>query len=541
MLDQLNEAERAALRRALSRELHTRDADIAKAERSLSAFTRLFWHVVEPGRQMIEGWPLEAICEHLEAITRGEFTRGIFNVPPGFMKSLLTDVFWPAWEWGPKGLPSMRYVAASYSMDLTRRDNIRFRRVIMSDLYRKYWGHVFGPSADQFNIVRVANDKTGWKVATSVAGVGTGERGDRWIIDDANNVQESESEAVMASTNLWLREVVPDRLNDQTKSIILNIQQRTHENDATGTLLDMWGSDCLHLMIPMEYDVSRHCSTEIGWTDPRSVPGELAWADRFPRKAVEALKRDKGPYAYAGQYQQSPAPRGGGIIKQEWWQMWPPPGYEESYTVVEDGKDGKKKSVLHFPNWEFVAISVDTAYTEREENDWCACTCWGVWRDRARMPKLMLIEAWKEHLEMHALVRRIIDTATRRKADAVLIEAKANGISVIQEIKRLTRAGAFQVWPIEPDGDKVARMNSVVPLFSGGLVFAPDRNWAQMVINDVCSFPKGNRDIPDTVSQALKWFRKTGLAELSNEVKEEEELLFRSYAAGGRNEPIYDV
>jgi predicted phage terminase large subunit-like protein len=512
----------------------------AECERSLLTFTKTFWHVVEPGRQMVSGWTIDAICDHLEAVTAGEITRLLINVPPGFMKSLLTNVFFPAWQWGPKNMPTMRFAAASYSQSLTNRDNIRFRRVVTSPEYTRLWGHRFSPAQDQFNIVRVGNNKTGWKLATSLGGLGTGERADCWVIDDANNVLEAESEAVVTSTNMWLREVLPDRLNDQTKSAIINIQQRTAENDASGTLLDMWGSECVHLMIPMEYDSGRHCSTSIGWEDPRTVDGELAWPERFPQKAVEALRHEKGPYAFAGQYQQAPAPRGGGIIKTDWWKLWPAIGYEEYAEAGRRGEPGYRPA--RFPDFEFLCTSVDTAYTEKEENDWCACTTWGVWRDRARLPRLMLVEAWKEHLEMHALVRRIIETCQRRKVDACLIEAKANGLSVIQEIKRLTREGLFHVYPIDPDGDKVARMHSVVPLFSGGLIFAPDRAYAQMVIDDVSNFPKGkSRDIADTVSQALRWLRKTGMAKLNSEAEDEEyqSLVFR----GQSSQPaqLYDV
>lgn len=536
----LTTAEATRLRDALRTELRRRDGLVTECEESLAAFARTFWHIVEPGRPMVEGWPLDAIAEHLEAVSRGEVTRLLMNVPPGFMKSLMTNVFYPAWEWGPRNMPTMRYASASYSQALTSRDNIRFRRVISSPDYRKFWGQRFGPAADQFNIVRVANDRTGWKLATSIGGIGTGERADRWIIDDANNVLESESEAVMESTNMWLREVMPDRLNDQVRSAIINIQQRTAENDASGTLLDMWGGDCVHLMIPMEFDSSRRCVTQIGWEDPRDEDGELAWPERFPEKAVENLKREKGPYAWAGQYQQSPAPRGGGIIKYDWWKLWPGPDYEEYEQVGVRGSPGYRPA--RFPDFEFLVTSVDTAYTEKEENDWCAATTWGVWRDRARLPRLMLVEAWEEHLELHALVQRVLDTCRRRKVDACLVEAKASGLSCIQEMRRLMRKGEFSVYGIDPKGDKVARMHAVVPLFADGLVYAPDKQWAQMVIDRVTTFPKGKRrDVPDTVSQALTWLRKSGIITLREEAQDEQYEALVLRGRSGESGLPYDV
>src|SRR4030095_12475388 len=107
-------------------------------------FIRDYWDIVEPARPLIEGWPLECVCEHLEAVTAGQIKRLLLNVPPGFMKSLLTNVFWTAFEWGPMGMPWLRYIAASYSQSLTIRDNVRFRNIIMCPLYREQWGDVFG-------------------------------------------------------------------------------------------------------------------------------------------------------------------------------------------------------------------------------------------------------------------------------------------------------------------------------------------------------------------------------------------------------------
>lgn len=248
------------------------------------------------------------------------------------MKSLLTNVFWPAWEWGPRGMPHMRYVSASYSQALTIRDNVRMEQVVFSSLYQDLWGHQFSATE---NKIKFENDKTGWKFATSVGGVGTGERGDRVIIDDPNNVKDVESDQIRSETNRWLREIMPTRLNDPVRSAIVMIQQRSHEDDATGTLLAGGGAHrWCHVMVPMRKDPDRHCSTVIGWEDPRTEDGELAWPERFPEGAVADLESDLGPYAVAGQFQQSPSPRGGGIIKREWWQLWDKPKFPDFGTVI---------------------------------------------------------------------------------------------------------------------------------------------------------------------------------------------------------------
>jgi hypothetical protein len=150
-----------------------------KRQKRLINFVRYFWDVLEPVQPFVEGWCLEALCEHLEAVTAGKINRFLANVPPGFMKSLLVNVFWPAWEWGPMDLGHMRYVTFSYASHLTERDNAKFRDLVKSKKYQDMWGDRIQLVED--GKVKVSNTKTGWKFASSVGGVGTGERGNRII------------------------------------------------------------------------------------------------------------------------------------------------------------------------------------------------------------------------------------------------------------------------------------------------------------------------------------------------------------------------
>jgi predicted phage terminase large subunit-like protein len=304
-----------------------RDLDRLEAEGSLLSFIRLMWRVLEPGRPFVDGWAVHAICEHLEAITRGDIRKLLINVPPGFMKSMTTNVFWPAWEWGPKNRPDLRYIGASYSENLTIRDNRRCRALILDPLYRMLWGDRYQLSEGQNAKIRFDTDKTGFKIATSVSGLGTGERGDRFITDDPHNVLEGESDAKRMNVLQWFTEVVPTRINDAQKSAMIVIMQRVHDQDVSGLILSKeLGYD--HLCIPMEYEPDHpHLSrTRLGWTDPRKEEGELAWAERFPRDYLEtdlkpALRAWGGTYAEAGQLQQRPAPRGGGMFKRDDFQI----------------------------------------------------------------------------------------------------------------------------------------------------------------------------------------------------------------------------
>jgi predicted phage terminase large subunit-like protein len=275
----------------------------------LLAFVRYYWPILEPGTVFRDGWALEAVCEHLEAVTFGEITKLLINVPPGFMKSLLTDVFWPAWEWGAMELHHLRYVAFSYSSSLTERDNGKFSVLISSPEYQAMYPHIQVVAA---GAKKVSNTEHGWKLATSVGGVGTGERGDRIILDDPHNVKESESEVVRKETIRWFWESMSSRLNDMENGAKIVIMQRVNEEDVSGEII--LAGDWVHLLIAMEYVwgfVSDERGevvpprTAIGWTDPRwretpeECDGELAWPERFPERIIPSMKKDAGPFAWA--------------------------------------------------------------------------------------------------------------------------------------------------------------------------------------------------------------------------------------------------
>lgn len=471
----------------------------------LLEFIRYFWHVLEPNTPLVDGKALEAICLHLEAVTFGEITRLLINVPPGFMKSLICDVFWPAWEWGPMNKAHHRFVAFSYAASLTLRDNGRFRDLIISHQYQELWSHRF--TARKIGEEKVSNDKTGWKLASSVGGVATGERGNRVVLDDPHSVKEAESDVVRSETVRWFKEAMSNRLNDMERDAIIVIMQRVHENDVSGAII-AGEMGYVHLCIPMEYDEGRHCETEIGWSDWRTTDGELAWPERFSANVIAGMRRDLGSYAYSGQYQQSPVPRGGGIFKTSWWNRWD----DESCRQhgVPEG---------HLPSFSYILGILDSAYTKNEENDPCAMTVWGLWHDLAGNPAVMLVNAWEEWLEFAPLVARSAKACTDFRVDRLLIESKASGISVAQELARQYSQANWGIELVNPGrDDKIARAYAVTHLFEAGMVWAPGftdgtwRRWAERVIDQMSAFPKApHDDLTDTGTMGLKYLRDTGM------------------------------
>jgi predicted phage terminase large subunit-like protein len=508
----------------------------------LLSFVRYFWHVLEPGTPFVDGWVLEAICEHLEAVTYGEITNLLINVFPGAMKSLLTNVFWPAWEWGPMELTHIRYVTFSYSSSNTERDNQRFGDLITSPDYQAMYVAVV---VRQCGMTMVSNRKHGWKLASSVTGSVTGKRGNRAICDDLNNVKESESKTVMDETNRWFRESLSSRLNNMETDAKVVIAQRVGENDVSGEILRL-GLPYTHLCIKMEFDwysstnqeTGEPYTTEIGWVDPRWRPtpeeceGELAWPERFSEKSVKSLKIELGPFATASQLQQTPEARGGGLIKREWW------------LPAEQYMTGRK-----FPPFEYVFGSLDGAFTEDEKNDPSALTMWGVFQNEHGRNRAMLIHGWAKRLEIsgplmeiepnehESMFRRrcmpfwgltewVADTCNRFKADKLLIENKASGISAAQSLRNSHSRQGWTVQLVEPKGDKYARGMAVVPSFSQGMIYAPDVEefaWAGEVIDNCAIFPFGaHDDLYDSAMQAIKHLRDTGLIRSDEERRAEE-------------------
>jgi len=913
--EQLERAMRLAqeMRRRKQRALHASRGWIDEngvLQGGLMQFTRDMWHTVEPDTELVEGWALYAVVQHLEAVTFGEIRRLLINVPPGFMKSLLTCVFWPAWEWGPMNRRGTRYVTFAYSAGLTERDNGRFRDVISHADYRQLYPKVVPLKVGERE---VSNTGRGWKRASSVTGSTTGWRGHRVVCfprhetiqteygprtigdlvdegrpvrvwsynetmgamelrpvsrfmknpgspvlkvttqdgtsfectpnheirtargyvradqlrstdklfaaprgmfvsaptvrrkqvkvevlpypsisysrdslvahtklsgqlfggfrvacrnladqilskvhgsiferavsftvgdvlspgaifeiiqrrvrsvavfvsdflscgarsnecahnelmqksvmgfaalsqrdsrvslvhawggisarnddmafparysarntpyaaglgdkvvvksgdcaprlvgvrsvefshhapstfcltvegnhnlvvgrvaniicsncDDPHNVKDVESEDVRDSTVRWFRESMSSRLNDVKTSAIVVIMQRVHEYDVSGMILAE-SFDYVHLQIPMHYDWTRHCVTEIGWQDPRGLDddgeplvvideetgersprdddaavlleeerdGELAWPERFPPEYLPQMMAEIGPYAVAGQLQQAPTPRGGGIFQRAWWQPWETDSY---------------------PEFSFILASLDTAFTEKEQNDPSALTVWGVFDGPDGMPKTMLIDAWRKRLEMHGslplqmfgekdvrgqpnreylarcemvlprqpresdlayyarvkdawgLVEWVAYTCRRMRVNRLIIENKTGGITAAQELQRIHGMEGYGIELHTPHGDKVARALAVQPIFSQGMVFAPPYEFAETVIQEMENFPRGRyKDLTDSSTQAVKWLRDNGFADRPEELRFQEDQRRQLRRA---SKPLYGV
>lgn len=365
--------------------------------------------------------------------------------------------------------------------------------------------------------------------------------------DDPHSVDDANSDAKRETVTSLFKEAVTSRLNNPDRSAIVVVMQRLHEADVSGVILDNdMGYD--HIMLPMRFDPNRACVTSLGYADPREIDGELLFEARFPLHVVERDEAAMGPYATAGQYAQSPEPRGGGIVKDSWWKLWNKPEY---------------------PGIEYIVASLDTAYTTKSENDPSALTIWGVFsasgeQASTRMvdrygrtiemasavqsealgatAKVMMMYAWQGKLEIGELVVKVEEICTRMRVDLLLIENKAAGHSVAQELRRVFNSCNFAVQMYDPKTlDKVARLYSIQHIFSEGMVYAPNKDWAEMVIRQTSSFPRGaHDDLVDTVSMGLKHLRDVGMLTRAPERMAEIEDS-KVFHGNSGNAPLYNA
>lgn len=401
-------------------------------------FAKRAWRRVEQ-TPLVWAWHMDAICEHLEAVTKGEVVTLVINVPPGHSKSLLTNVLWPAWEWTRD--PGQRYICASHTERLVLRDARKARALVTSDWYNDRWPGVVIPT-DRTTSAAVSsytNTAGGFRYSVTVRGPVMGSHAHKHLIDDPIDPQG----AAMASgieldeVLRWHGETMSTRFVDPDRPTTVLIMQRIHQRDLAQKLID---EGATVLCLPTRYEKAHpHRYAR----DPRTQEGELLNPQRYPETAVKRLEKALGPYGAAAQLQQRPAPAEGGIFKKTWLQRY--------WTVLPEGG--------------VYTISVDCTFKDTDGTDLVALHCWyQVGAD------FYLVDRWTERRDFERTCADLVIFCDRWKlAFSKLVEGKANGPAVISALKRVL----FGFEEVEPRGGKEARAHAVVPIFSGGNVYLP--------------------------------------------------------------------
>lgn len=484
----------------------------AKAQESFYEFIKQSWPITEGGVRFVDGWHVQAMAEHLEAVLKRDIHNLMIHVPPRSSKTTIVSVDFPAWAWIHR--PHEKFMYASYAHSLSMEHSLKCRRLIESDWYQKRWGDTVSLACDQNAKGFFENTSFGYRISTSVGASATGKGGSILVCDDPNEARDSGSEVKRESTNLWWDLVWSTRLNDPKNDARVVVQQRLHHNDVSGHILSKDNDkEWTNLILPMEFDESRHCRTFINgktWEDPRKKNGELLCPERFGEKEVARLKVELGSYGFSGQCQQSPSPDEGGIIQKGWFKLW--------------------KSASP-PELSFVVQSWDTALEAGEHNAYSACTTWGVFKNKDNVPSLILLGLWRgrvEYPELRLMAQRlykdyrddgeiVVKPDGKHRPDMVLVEAKVSGISLIQD---MIRAGIPAI-RFNPNkyGDKEQRVRLITPLIESGRVFLPasisfpekPMKFCDVFVKNCAEFPKGeSRDLVDTMTQVLIRLNSSG-------------------------------
>lgn len=482
------------------------------ARERFSEFVKHGWSVLHPGSRLAWNWHLDAICDHAQAmiedliaVRRDEHAvqrckNLVINIPPRQLKTELLQIFLPAWGWLHD--PSLSWRCLSGNSKVVNLASQDCRTLIGSAWYREWFKPTWDIEQDTDAVKLFKNTARGRRHASTTLEKITGEGTDVLIVDDPQDAGDANSEALRERVNEKWDKAIESRVNDRMRCVRIGIMQRLHEEDWSGHVLKQPGWD--HLCLPMEYeakDVKGRCKcpscvfgeTFLGWVDPRTTPGELLHATRMPKSELEAARAVLGPYGYAGQMQQRPAPADGGMFKRAWFKDFDPDA---------------------LPRFDDVIISCDLANSEKairknSNNALLVLGRKGSWRYvlDEEVGRWSMTEIEKRIEALQAKWQKLAKISTVK----VLVEKKAAGNFVISALKN--EMGVMGV--VEDDeaqkahNDKMVRASAVVPQIEGGNVMIPvGAPWKEDFLHEICVFPNGSKDDRvDALTQALNYWR----------------------------------
>jgi len=485
--------------------------DAALYESSLLEFTKGFWPCVEPGA-FLGNWHIEAICEHLEAAADRQVGRGLLiNVPPRHMKSLAANVFFPAWLWAQNPNPDndpnyalqirrnawrgpgVKLMHLSYGSRLANRDSVKCRNIICHPAYQHLWGDRVQLQPDQNQKARFDNRQGGCRISTSETGTITGEGGDIIIFDDPHNIRDL-SDANREATLLFWDEAMQSRLNDPQAGVFVVVMQRVHERDLSGYILAT-EMNWTHLCLPARYErdhpfpirttVQRKATGEI-WKDPRQE-GEPLWPEKFSVEALQRIAKDQemSSHMAAGQLQQRPTAREGGLFKRVWFE------HPVSHVLHHD-------RLRLCRAWD-TASSVNVA----ADPDYSVGALLGYDSDLAMFYVLDIIRGRYSPAELEKLVKQtaILDGPNCR----IVIPKEPGSQSAFFAAYMVSKLAGYLVSTEPESGNKGWRAEAFASQCEQGFVRLAQAPWNKSYVDELCAFPNGAHD--DQVDATCASFR----------------------------------
>jgi predicted phage terminase large subunit-like protein len=466
---------------------------------TLAGFIREAWHVLHPpSTPYLEGEHIPFLAKHLEAITRGQFlamgldNRMLINIPPGCMKSLLVTVFWPAWEWGPANMPWVQYMATAYRDDACVRDCRKTRTLLESAWYQALWPLTLIRANDS----TLENDKFGLRKSIPFGSL-TGSRAHRLLIDDPHSVDTAESDLDRTRAAMRFRESVPTRVSDAEKSAIVLIMQRLHHNDLSEHAKKL---GYIHVCLPMEFEADRRCVTPLG-EDWREHDGDLLFPTRFTAAIVARDKAAMTPHAVAGQFQQRPSPREGGLFKRHWFEGRTIGHAPSDAEMVPVTPNSTARWVRH---WDLAASLKNTS----------ARTA-GVKMGKTTDGRFVVAHVVTTRSE-GAEVRKIILAMAEQdgKTTEISLPQDPGQAGKVQARDYVGMLAGFIARAQPETGDKYQRAEPFSAQLEAGNVYLVAGEWNQGYIDELCQFPSGSfKDQVDASSGAFGRLPKTKAVE----------------------------
>jgi len=437
----------------------------------------------------------KVMADAFEQVAKGELKRLIINMPPRHTKSEFASYLFPAWFLGM--YPEKKVIQTAHTAELAVGFGRKVRNLIQNEDFQKVFSGV-NLSSDSKAAGRWNTNKRGDYFAIGVGGAVTGKGADILIIDDPHSEQDAATGAynpeVFDKVYEWYTSGPRQRL--QPGGAIIIVMTRWSKRDLTGQIL--------------KNSIQRDGSAEWKLIELPAIldSGKALWPEFWNIEELQSLKAELPISKWSAQYQQDPTSEEGALIKREWWKEW---------TNEEP------------PPCDAVIQSWDTAFLKTQRADYSACTTWGVFyhpddtgKDRAN---LILLHAFKAKLEFPELKKAAHEAYWEWEPDQMIVEAKAAGSPLIFEL----RAMGIPVTEFTPSRgqDKIARVNAVTDLFASGVIWTPNKRWADEVIEECAAFPSGDHDdLVDSTTQALLRFRQGGWIQ-SNLDDEQEDMMYR--------------
>ena len=488
------------------------------------------WPILEPSTRFIGGWPIDAMCEHLEAVTAEEIRHLLITIPPRHTKSTTVSIAWPTWSWIAR--PEMRFMFGSYAAELSTEHAVSSRRVLESGFYREHYGDRFFLVSDQNVKTYYENNRRGYRISTSVGGTAIGRGGDCLVLDDPHNLKTIDSDTARAGTLDFFRKVWSQRFNDAKRGHHVIVMQRGHEDDLANLVKERGGFE--HLNLPSEYErtpfvimsgetigvdgfagdvqerdeviavakrkrrkatvVDTVQISAIGWQDPRDQDGELLWPERFGPAEIAAAKRDLLETGFATQHQQRPVPQEGAMFKRAKFKV------VTQAELAELGSD-----FVEARGWDFAA----TAETPGKNPDYTVGAKVRRYKKTGHIVVMDIVRGRYGPAEGDTILR----VTTQHDGRGCIVreeqEPGASGVKVIAA--HVILLVGYDYAGVRSTGDKATKAKPFSVQVDNGKVWLLEGEWNTTYLAELTMFPKGKHD--DQVDSSVIAFNEVALGE----------------------------